>query len=226
MSPLRLIALYTGGKDSTYAIYKAMQMGHVVVRLITVIPESRESYMFHYPNLTFTQLQAEAMGIPQTIEYTRGEKELELEDLRAAVARHASEADGILTGAIASTYQRTRVERIAESLGLEALSPLWGREPIELLREIVKSRFIAIVTAVSAAGLDERWLGRVLDEAAVSELEQLWLRYGVHPCGEGGEMDTFVISCPLFKKSIKIKSYEKEWRGDSGYLHIREAYLE
>jgi len=222
---LRLAALFTGGKDSTYAIYKAVEAGHEVSRLITIIPETSESYMFHYPNLGFTKLQAESMGIKQIIEHTKGVKEEELIDLRRAVEKALPEIDGLVAGTIASTYQKTRIEKIANELGLEVITPLWGRDSTELLNEIINNGFEAIITAVSAEGLDEKWLGRKIDKEAVDKLTALSKKYGINPCGEGGEFDTFVINCPLFRKRITIKKTRKVWERDRGFLIIEDATL-
>jgi len=222
---LKLAALFTGGKDSTYAIQLARSMGHEISFLVTVEPESSSSYMFHYPNVMFTALQAESMGIKQITTKTSGEKEAELADLRRLLEQVRSEIEGVLSGAMASSYQRTRVQRLCSELGLQAVSPLWGRDPLGVLEELLDNRFEVVVTAVSAAGLDERWLGRTLDRDAVEELGLLWRTVGVHPCGEGGEFETFVLSCPLFSRRVVIAESVKEWFGDRGILRIKSARL-
>jgi diphthine-ammonia ligase len=222
---LRLAALFTGGKDSTYAIYRAVNMGHRVDILLTVFPAAAESYMFHYPNLHVTRLQSESMGIPQLTTSTEGVGEEELRGLRALVSQVAGKVDGVLTGAIASTYQKTRIERIAGEMGLVTLSPLWGLDQWRLLDDMLAEGFEVIITSVSAYGLDERWLGRYLDSGAIEELRQISARYGVSAVGEGGEMETLVLNCPLFRKRIEILRARKVWHGDSGYLLIEDAGL-
>src|SRR3989304_4478691 len=116
---MKLGVLFSGGKDSTFAAWKAMQKEKVVC-LITVVSENEESYMFHTPNIKLTELQAEAMGLPIVVQKTRGEKEKELEDLRKAIkqARQKYKIRGVVTGAIASTYQATRVQKICDELDL------------------------------------------------------------------------------------------------------------
>ncbi|MEM4416568.1 MAG: TIGR00289 family protein [Nitrososphaerota archaeon] len=222
---MRLAALYTGGKDSTYAIYRAVSEGHSVEYLLTVFPQSAESYMYHFPNLHITQLQAEAMNIPQLKATSAGVREDELEDLRGLVAKIADRVDGLLTGAIASNYQRRRIERICRGFGLEVFAPLWGMDPWALLDELLDAGFEVVITAVNAAGFDAGWLGRRLDRDAVEDLRRLVERFGVSPVGEGGEMETLVLYCPLFKRRIEILKAMKIWRGDSGYLSIEEARL-
>lgn len=195
--------------------------------MITIFPKSEMSYMFHFPDLKWTRLQADAMGIPQLVEETPGVKEEELSDLVRALqrAKAAYHLDGICTGALASVYQKSRVERICAGLGLECLSPLWGVDPEEHLRRLVDEGFVVVVVGVSAMGLTQDWLGRTLDHAAIDELVDLGRRYRFHIGLEGGEGETFVTDAPCFTQMVEILSSEKHWRGDWGYLDITDAML-
>ena len=222
----RLGALFSGGKDSTYAAYAASKT-HKVRCLITLIPESQDSYMFHFPNLRWTALQAKSMGLPQIVEHTKGEKETELDDLRLALSRAKREFDleGICTGAIASVYQKGRVERICEEVGLECHSPLWGVDPEKHLRRLIDEEFTVSIVSVSALGLTEKWLGRTLDTGAVNELVELGRENKFNIALEGGEGETFVLDCPIFSERIEITSSTMHWGADSGYLEITGAKL-
>jgi diphthine-ammonia ligase len=184
--------------------------------------------MFHYPNLQWSRLQAESIGVPQVTDETPGVKEEELDDLKRALSRAKSEhkLDGICTGALASVYQKTRVERICAELGLQCISPLWGVDPGEHLHRLVKDGFSAMMISVSALGLDESWLGRVLDEEAIEELVQLGKKFRFHVGLEGGEGETFILDCPLFRSKVVVKDSAKHWKSDSGYLEILDARLE
>ncbi|BAJ50890.1 ATP-binding protein [Candidatus Caldarchaeum subterraneum] len=220
---MRLAALFSGGKDSTYAIYLAENMGHVVEVLLTFLPQSIDSYLFHYPNIHLTPLQAEAMGRHHIIYPVAGMDEEEA--LKRALSEVAGRVDGVVAGALASSYQRERMKRAAEKHGFTVLTPLWGQNPGELLRQMLRNRFEIMVVAVAAAGMDRSWLGRILDEEAVKELEALSERHGVNPAGEGGEMETMVLDCPLFRKRIKPLEKSVVWRGVYGYLRIERAVL-
>lgn len=221
---MKVGTLFSGGKDSTYAAYLASKHDELSC-LITVIPESAESYMFHFPNLRWTSLQAEASGVPQVVGRTAGVKEEELSDLKDVLssAKGRYDLEGIYTGALASVYQKDRVERICAELHLKCISPLWGIDPETHLRTLLLESFVVQVVSVSALGLDESWLGRILDEKAVDELVVLGKKYRFHIGLEGGEGETFVLDCPLFSKRIEVVSSERHWRGDSGYLEIKEA---
>jgi len=221
---MRAGVLFSGGKDSTYAAYLASKRKELAC-LITLFPKTETSYMFHFPNLKWTSLQAEVAGVPQVVGDTTGVKEEELADLKAVLrsAKQKFGLGGVYTGALASVYQKSRVEKICHELGLECVSPLWNIDPQTHLRTLVREGFVVEVVSVSALGLEEWWLGRILDEGAIDELVALAAKYKFHVGLEGGEGETFVLDCPLFSKKIEITSTEKHWRGDSGYLEIREA---
>lgn len=223
---MRVGALFSGGKDSTYAAYVTSRTDQLAC-LITVFPPSAMSYMFHFPNIRWTRLQAEAMGLPQVTQETNGVKEEELDDLRKAIeaAMKKYRLDAVCTGALASDYQKTRVERVCGALGLECISPLWHSEPEAHLRSLLREGFVVQVVSVSALGLDVGWLGRTIDGSAIDELVKMGAKYGFHVGFEGGEGETFVLDCPLFSKRIEILSSERYWKGDSGYLDIVDARL-
>ena len=218
--------LFSGGKDSTYAAWIASKEDELAC-LVTLFPKSDMSYMFHFPNLKWTALQAEAIGVPLLTEQTEGVKEEELADLKRTLGRAKADygLEGIYTGALASVYQKTRVEQICEDLGLDCVSPLWGIDPEVHLRRLVADGFSVIVVSVSALGLDQGWLGRELNESSIAELVALSRKFKFHVGLEGGEGETFVLDAPFFSKSLEVRSAEKHWRGDSGFLEITDAVL-
>jgi diphthine-ammonia ligase len=221
---MRVAVLATGGKDSTLALFKVLNAGHEVKYLASMIPLSEDSWMFHYPNIRLVDLFAEAVGIPLVKAETSGVKEEEVEDLKRLIA--GLDVDGVVSGAIASEYQKGRVERICEELSLKCISPLWHRNPLDILREIVELKFDVIITGVYAYGFNKEWLGRRIDDAAISDLIELNRKYGVSLVGEGGEYETLVLDAPLFKKRIKIIEAEKVWKGQIGYFLVKRAELE
>ena len=135
--------------------------------------------------------------------------------------------EGIVTGAVASNYQKSRIDGIAGDLGIASLAPLWQREPVELLREMINAGFEIIITAVAAGGLDESWLGRTLDAKAAAELIVLSKKHRFSPIGEGGEFETLVLDCPLFTKKIKVLEAQKNWNVStrSGTFNVKKTEL-
>src|SRR3990172_2973080 len=202
---MKLAALISGGKDSSFAIYRALQDGHEVTDLVTIIPANEDSYMFHSANIHLTGLISEVTGIPLTSMTSSGEKEKELEDLKKALS--SVNVDGVIAGAIESQYQTSRVRRICEELGLLLYAPLWHKEPESLLREMIILMDIRMVK-VAALGMDESWLGRRFDEKLIGDLMELNRKYRVHLAGEGGEYETLVLDAPFYKKRINLLETE------------------
>jgi len=220
--------LFSGGKDSAYAMFKAMQAGNEIACLISVISENKASYMFHTPNISLTELQAEAIGLPLLKKNTKGEKEKELVDLEEAIkeAKEKFGLEGIVTGALESKYQATRIQKICEGLGLECINPLWMKDQVELLKELIQSGFEVIVSGVFAYPLGKEWLGKKLDSEMVEALVELREKYGISPSGEGGELETTVLDAPFFKKKLVITKTEEQMSGpNSGVLAVIEANL-
>ncbi len=218
-----LVALFSGGKDSTLAIIRAIEMGHNIKYLATIHSLNPESYMWHTPNIGLTVIQSKCMEIPLISKESMGEKEKEIEDLKSLLK--GIDVEGVVCGAIASKYQKKRVEKVCKELKLKILAPLWKNDQKKLLEEIIKRKFEVIITAVSAEGFDESWLGRKIDENCVKELLELEKKFGINLAFEGGEAETTVLDCPLFKKKIRIKNFEKRWEGDRGFLEIKDVEL-
>ena len=220
---MRVAVLFTGGKDSVLALYMARKIGHEIVCTVTIRAPA-ESYMFHHPNIDLAALASQAIGIPNVQKMSEGVKEEELKDLEAALA--GLDVEGVVSGAIASQYQKSRIEAICKRLGLETINPLWGMDPKTVLEKTVELGFDTIITAVAADGFDQSWLGRHIDRACIQELEKLRERYRIHMAFEGGEAETLVLSCLLYQgKRITIADTETVWDGSSGMLLIRKATL-
>jgi ABC transporter with metal-binding/Fe-S-binding domain ATP-binding protein len=223
---MRVGVLFSGGKDSCFACYRVMKKDDVVC-LISIISSNEESYMFHTPNIALTKIQAQAMNLPLIIHETEGKKEIELKDLKKAIeiGKEKYKIEGIVTGAIKSVYQRSRIEKICNELDLKCFNPLWQIDQLTLLNELVSAGFKTIITGVFAYPFDETWLGREIDEKIIKELEGLQRKYKISPSGEGGEIETFVYDAPMFKKRIKIIKASKTYSKYAGTYKIEEAKL-
>lgn len=236
------ISLFSGGKDSSYALYRALQEGLTVGRLLTVSPQG-DSYLYHVPATDLAGLAARSIGIdlvevrPDAFETgdrardhaagPRGDREVK--PLEAALddldGRLSDGVAGVIAGAIASEYQTSRITAMCDRLGIGLFAPLWGRDPWVIADELLASEFEVRVIQVAAAGLDESWLGRTLDPNALTDLRELNDRYGVHPLGEGGEFETLVVNGPHMDRRIDLE-YETVWEGDRGHLRITRAVLD
>jgi diphthine-ammonia ligase len=223
---MRLGVLFSGGKDSTLALHYAMKKEQVVC-LITIVSQNKESFMFHTPNIDISTLQAQALGLPQIKQITKGKKEKELEDLETAILQAKKEynVEGIVTGAVESVYQSERIQRICYRLGLWCFNPLWKHNQKNLLEELLANGFLVVISGVFAYPLDDSWLGKILDQKMANRLVELQEQYGLSPSGEGGEIETTVLDSPIFKEKIEIKDALVEYKANAGVFIIRQAKL-
>ncbi len=224
----RVAALLSGGKDSVYALHVMDALRYDVVCAITIESQNPDSYMYHTPNISLAQMQAQALHLPHITAQTKGIPEEELDALRSALqsAQKQYHIDGVCTGAIQSQYQRERIERVAEELGLTVWSPLWQMDQLAEIRAIVQLGINAVFVKVAAEGLDSTWLAKNLDAQAIQSLAALHKRIGLHPAGEGGEYETFVTDAPLFAQRIVLSDTEIVKDGLAATLVVRGARLE
>jgi diphthine-ammonia ligase len=232
------VSLFSGGKDSSWALYRALEEGLPVERLLTVHPGG-DSYMYHVPATELASLAAESIGIElvdvhpdefgaeeTTDASAQGDAELAvledaLEDLDEELAGGLG---GVTVGAVESEFQNSRVEAMSERLGIDTYAPLWQRDPRQIAADMLTAGFEITVIRVAAGGLDESWLGRTLDADAMADLAELRASHGVHPLGEGGEFETLVQDGPHMDRRIEFDS-ETEFDGTRGTLRIEDAWL-
>ncbi len=232
------ISLFSGGKDSSWALYQALQRDLPVERLVTVHPAG-DSYMYHVPATELASLAAESIGIPlldvhpddfgaDDVPDAGIQGDEELQPLETALEGLKHDLDGgiagLTAGAVESEYQTSRIEAMAGRLDADLFAPLWQRDPVTLAEEMLDAGFEISIIQVAAAGLDESWLGRTLDAEALTELQALNDEYGVHVLGEGGEFETFVTDGPHMDSPIEL-DYTTEWDGTRGTVTIEDARL-
>ncbi|WP_424019675.1 diphthine--ammonia ligase [Halorientalis pallida] len=233
------VSLFSGGKDSSWALYRALETGLAVERLVTVHPEG-DSYMYHVPATDLAALAAESVGIPlvdvhpddfeaETATDAGEQGDAELEPLEAALRDLDADLPGgiagLTAGAVESEYQTSRIEAMADRLGADLFAPLWQEDPRALADAMLDTGFEIRIIQVAAYGLDESWLGRTLDRDALADLEALNEEYGVHVLGEGGEFETLVTDGPHMDRPIRLE-YDTVWEGSRGYIRIEDARLE
>jgi len=216
---VKLAALISGGKDGLLAAFLRKMHNYSIECFVTIKSENPSSYMYHTPNIDIVELQAKAAEIPIIIEKTKGEKEKELEALKKALERAKKEykIEGVVSGAIFSNYQRERIDKICDSLGLKNFCPLWHMDQELEFRTVLKNNFEVIITSIAADGLDKSWLGKALTHRDIDKLVEINKKNGLNIAFEGGEAETLVLDCPLFRSEIIIKEskiiMENEYTG-------------
>ena len=219
---MKSAVLFSGGKDSCYAAYLMKNKGFDISCLISVLSKNPESYMFHTPSISKVKIQAKVMDTPLILGTTLGKKEEELKDLEKIIEKSVKkfDIDNIITGAVESVYQKSRIEKICDKIGLKCYNPLWKKDQITLLEELIENNFDVIITGVFAYPLDESWLGKKIDGEFIEEIKQLYEKYKINPAGEGGEFESFVLDCPLFLRKIDITNKKTFGSKNSWRLEI------
>lgn len=204
---MKLGILWSGGKDSAYAAFIAKKENYELSCLISIIPKNKDSYMFHPSKKAEIKKQSSSMAIPVIFQETKGKKEIELKDLEKAIKKAKSKykIKGIVTGAIASVYQAARIQEICNKIGIECFNPLWQKDQKKHLYDLLKDKFVIVITKVSAEGLDKSLIMTEINKKTLPNLILLSKKYHFNPAGEGGEYETFVVNCPMFKDEINKK---------------------
>ncbi|GAB2228849.1 hypothetical protein Droror1_Dr00022980 [Drosera rotundifolia] len=248
---MKVVALISGGKDSCYAMMKCIEYGHEIVALANLLPidddvDELDSYMYQTVGHQIVVSYAKCMGLPlyrrrlqgssryQKMNYklTPGDEVEDLRVLLKEVKRQIPSVSAVSSGAIASDYQRLRVESVCSRLGLVSLAYLWKQDQSFLLKEMIGKGVIAILVKVAAIGLDpSKHLGKEIAHLK-SYLENLNGLYQINVCGEGGEYESLTLDCPLFKFArIVLDKFEVVLHASNsicpvGVLHPLAFHLE
>ncbi|GMT00425.1 hypothetical protein PENTCL1PPCAC_22599, partial [Pristionchus entomophagus] len=221
---MEMVGLVSGGKDSMYNMMCAVKDGWKIVALANLHPTEEgeiDSFMYQTVGSEGIEMIAESMELPlyrqsisgtslmQSMEYekTEGDEVEDLFKLLIRVKENHPNVRGVSVGAILSSYQKLRVENVCARLGLIPMAYLWERDQEELLHEMIENQVEAVLIKVAAVGLNEKHLGNTLGQMEQTLLK-LCDKFGVHPCGEGGEYETFVVNSPIMRRRIRI--VEKE----------------
>lgn len=207
-------ALVSGGKDSLYSCYLAMQKGWELTELVTILPEEH-SMMFQYQDVHLVEKIGKLMNVPVIMEKA---KEDELVALERALSRISSK--NVVAGALQSDYQHHRINMACEKLGLKTFSPLWRKNEDMLIEDILSAGFEPMIVAVAAEGLGEEFLGKKIDAKMVAKLKEIRKKTGIHIMGEGGEFETIVTNCPMYSKPLDVKIKDTHWHENSGWIEL------
>ena len=226
---MKVAVLFSGGKDSTYSIYRVKQLGHDVKCLVTIFPKSSNSHLLHFSAIELTKLQSKTLRIPQVILTLNSDElaeEMNALEMLLEKAKQDFQIEGLVHGGISSEFQKKCFEKICKKIGLKVIAPLWKINSKEYMNDLIDSKFKFILTSVSSGGLDDTWLGKIISADDISELDKLSNKYGFNLNFEGGEAETFVVDCPLYSHHIKIKKSKIVWDGYIGRFEIEDAHLD
>jgi ABC transporter with metal-binding/Fe-S-binding domain ATP-binding protein len=206
---MKALCLISGGKDSWYACQLARHMGLEISSVVNFVPASEASYMLHAINARFVRTQAKAAGIKYHVFHVSGLKEKEVDEMKRHLMDVVKKEDVemVISGAVKSDYQKHRIDMICEELGIISYAPLWHKDEVMLLREVVSAGIKFVIVRVAAEGI-ESWIGKEISEKNVDDFIFSLKKAKSNVVGEGGEYETFVISLPLFKYDLGIKEHK------------------
>lgn len=209
----KFIVSYSGGKDSTLALYHAMQVGKAI-GLIVMLEEQGLRSRSHAMNMDIIQAQANALGLP-IITASSSWNDYETEFLKLLANAKQQGAEVLVTGDLDMPEHGCWHDRITQQAELKLCMPLWQRPHREVIEEFIQLGFKTMIVTVNLnLGMKVDDLGKILTLDYIQELENR----GIDPCGEGGEFHSTVIDGPLFTAPIAVR------KGDILY-HENYAFL-
>jgi len=214
---MKVIGLWSGGKDSCFACYKAKQQGHRIISFINFTNADGTGSVSHGLSASIIQRQVVLIDIPflQKAMPQKGYRDAFkalLEELKTKEG-----IEGIVFGDIYLQEHRDWINKVCEELKVEPILPIWTQDTESLIKEIIGSGFKSIVVSVRKDILGEEWLGREIDDRFVKDLKALG---NIDLCGERGEFHTFVYDGPIFKKPVKFIIGEKVLKDKRWFLDI------
>jgi diphthine-ammonia ligase len=218
-------ALVSGGKDSVYSAYLADTQGITVDELLVLAPSDPDSMLFHTPNLSLVALQARAWG--KATRTVRVEGNTEAEEATGLRTALEGTKGPVVSGAIASSYQWSRLNAVTYALGRPLYTPLWGKPADRIVREEIAAGLDIRLVQLAAEPLTPELLGQRLDLGMLREIERRGREIrAVHIAGEGGEFETLVTDLPEWSHRLVLDRVMAESRGSSTRLVVHEAHLE
>lgn len=201
-APGGFIASWSGGKDSCYAVMRAMRDGLRPLRLLNMMNENGRISRSHGLPRELLRRQAEVLSVPLlTVPASWGDYERLFVDALLRLKAESGATDAVF-GDIDLQPHRDWEEKVCASAGLTARLPLWHGDRMGLVREMLDAGIVTVITSCRAE-MGERFIGRTLTLELAEELRAM----GVCPCGENGEFHTYVHDCPLFSRPVSLPPF-------------------
>jgi uncharacterized protein (TIGR00290 family) len=226
-SIVKVIASWSGGKDSCLACHKALAQGHEIAYLLNFISREFRRVSFHGTRAHLIARQAQAVGIPLVQYAVPPDMSSYEQTFKKAVSMlRRKGVEGMVFGDIYLEEHRAWIERVCGEIGITPLQPLWGIAPELVLGDFIEAGFEAMVISAKADIFDEAWLGRKIDCSSVADLKKLRQLKESDVCGEQGEYHTLVVDGPLFRKRVQVTYGIKVQRNGYWFLDIPRCRLQ
>ncbi|MES2332863.1 MAG: diphthine--ammonia ligase [Bacteroidota bacterium] len=190
---------WSGGKDSCFALMRAIKMEYAPKVLLNVLNEEGKISRSHGIPSEILQAQAEAAGLPIfLISSSWQDYELKFTNALTQLKKQYDLSHAVF-GDIDLQPHRDWEEKVCAQAGLTAYLPLWQQDRKELVMQMLDNGIETMIVSCNTM-MGERFLGKKITVDLISELESL----GVDACGENGEFHTLVLNCPLFAKPVSV----------------------
>lgn len=191
-------------------------------------PSTDDSLLFHYPTTNLLGKVSKVIDVPVIEHHCNiAEKDHEVKELTHLVKSAVDEfsIEGLVHGCISSKFQLNIFQDICNKLNIQLISPLWNINNDYYYQQLLGQGFEIMITRVAALGLDKSWLGKKITRDSYSILKKLSLKYKFNITFEGGEAETLVLDCPLYKKRLSVKDHTIKWDGIRGMFEILDIDL-
>lgn len=209
----RVALSWSGGKDSTLALGELLGSDeYEVCALLTTLTADYDRISVHGVRRALLEQQVEALGLPLEIALIPAQCSNDDYERSFGEVLGRCYARGLSTVAAGDLFLedvRDYRENLLARHGMDALFPLWGRDPVQLAQDFIGAGFQAVLTCVDTHTLDASFAGRTFDEQLLRDLPP-----EVDPCGENGEFHTFVWDGPLLRRPVRCVTGEMVLRDE------------
>lgn len=208
----KIILSWSGGKDSSLALYELIKQGSYDITLLSTITDKYERISMHGVRVALIEKQAKSLGCYLEKVYITPESSNEEYERKMEEVMNRYKKNGVTKVAFGDIFLedvRKYREKNLEKVGMEAIFPLWGRDTGEIANTFINLGFKSIITCVDTKLLDGDFAGRFYDKDLLAEFPE-----NIDPCGENGEFHSFVFDGPIFKDKISFSIGQKVLRDE------------
>lgn len=213
----RFVVSYSCGKDSTLALSRMIDQGHIPAALLTTVDKSVSRTWFHGIDLNLLKSVSDSLSIPSIIIECFGEEYKKRFEQHLLSAKKDLNIDSCVFGDIDLEAHRVWCTERCDNVGIEAVFPLWEEDREKLTYEVIDKGFKAVIKNVRLDILGMDFLGKTLTKEVVNDIKA----NGADACGENGEYHTFVYDGPIFKFPIEFEVKGKISNDTHGFLDIQ-----